>query len=245
MMPEKYRRYRRYNFRHKETITTVLTESGEYFEVAKEAMLEARKRIEEFIKKDPFFYSTLEPYDCKGHIVERMCRASKLAGVGPMAAVAGTIAGYAVERMVEEGASFAVVDNGGDIAMYIDEPLTIGVYAGGEKSIAFRIEPEDKVKAVCTSSGRIGPSISFGDADAATVFGYDASFADAFATALGNAIKAHYGKQEIQKALESFWEKAKRYVTAAVVIKDGVVAMAGEVPEIAAARIDADLITRG
>jgi len=238
-------RYRKYHFRHKETITTVLAESDEYFEVAKKAMLEARKKIEDFIKRDPFFYSTLEPYDCQGKIVERMCRASKLAGVGPMAAVAGTIAGYAVERMVEEGASFAVVDNGGDIAMYIDEPLTIGVYAGSKKSIAFIIEPEDRIKAVCTSSGRIGPSISFGDADAATIFGYDASVADAFATALGNAIKAHYGKQEIEEALESFWENARRYVTAAVVIKDGIVAMAGRVPEIVAARIGADLITRG
>ncbi len=238
-------RYRRYRFRHRETVATVLAESDEHFEVAKKAMLEARKRIEDFIKRDPFFYSTLEPYDCQGEIVERMCRASKLAGVGPMAAVAGTIAEYAVERMVEEGASFAVVDNGGDIAMRIDEPLTIGVYAGSEKSIAFRVYPEDGIKAVCTSSGRIGPSISFGDADAATVFGYDASVADAFATALGNVIRTDYGKQEIEEALESFWEGARRYVTAAVVIKDGVIAMAGDVPELAAARIDVDLITKG
>ncbi len=238
-------RYRRYHFRHRETITTVLAEGDEYFEVAKKAMLEARKRIEDFIKRDPFFYSTLEPYDCEGEVVGRMCEASKLAGVGPMAAVAGTIAGYAVERMVEEGASFAVVDNGGDIAMYIDEPLTIGVYAGKEKSIAFRIEPEDRIKSVCTSSGRIGPSISFGDTDAATVFGYDASVADAFATALGNAIKGHYGKEEIEEALKTFWENAREHLTAAVVIKDGVVALAGEVPEVVAAKIDADLITRG
>lgn len=238
-------RYRRYHFRHRETITTVLAESHEHFEVAKKAMLEARKRIEDFIKRDPFFYSTLDPYDCEGEVVGRMCKASKLAGVGPMAAVAGTIAGYAVERMVDEGASFAVVDNGGDIAMYIDEPLTIGVYAGSEKSIAFRIEPEDRIKAVCTSSGRIGPSISFGDADAATVFGYDASVADAFATALGNAIKANYGRQEIQEALEAFWSSARKHVTAALVIKDGIMAVAGDIPEIVAARIDADLITRG
>ena len=238
-------KYRRYHFRHKETIATVLAETDAYFQVAKNAMLEARRRIEEYIKKDPFFYSTLEPYDCKGRVVERMCKASKLAGVGPMAAVAGTIAGYGVERMVEEGASFAVIDNGGDIAMYIDEPLIIGVYAGSEKSIAFRIEPEDRIKAVCTSSGRIGPSISFGDADAATVFGYDASVADAFATALGNAIKAHYGKREIEEALETFWENARKYVTAAVVIKGGVMVMAGDVPEMTAARIDVGLITKG
>jgi len=238
-------KYKRYYFRHKETITTILVESDRYFEVAKKAMLEARKRIEEFIKRDPFFYSTFEPYDCKGEIVERMCRASKLAGVGPMAAVAGTIAVFAVERMVEKGASFAIVDNGGDIAMYIDEPVTIGVYAGSEKSIAFRIEPEDRIKAVCTSSGRIGPSISFGDADAATVFGYDVSVADAFATALGNTIKENYGKREIEEALKSFWENARRHVTAAVVIKDGAIAMVGDVPEIVAARIDVDLITKG
>jgi ApbE superfamily uncharacterized protein (UPF0280 family) len=53
--------------------------------------------------------------------------------------------------------------------------------------------------AVCTSSGTVGPSLSFGKADAAVVVSYDACLADACATRLGNEIKS---ARDIEKALE-------------------------------------------
>ncbi len=237
-------KYKRYNFQHKETITTVFAEDPELFIVAADAMMEAREEIENYIKNDPYLLSTLTPYHCEGKLIGEMSRASLLAGVGPMASVAGCIAGYAVDRMVERGASFAVVDNGGDIAMSIDEPIIVGVYTGHESSMAFRIEPKSGIRAVCTSSGRIGHSFSFGDADAATVFGEDPCTADAFATALGNEI-GDFGKEEIKKTLRNFWEGNKDHVIACTVVRDDVIGLAGKVPEMVAADMDMDLISKG
>ena len=234
---------KRFRFKHKETAVTILTDNERYYEIAVQAIMEARREIEETIERDPLFAITLEPMDCVGRIVGRMCEASKLAGVGPMAAVAGAIAQYAVERMVEEGASFAVVDNGGDIAMFLDRPITVGIFTY-KNTLSFKIE-EKGFYAVCTSSGTIGHSISFGFADAATVFARDACIADAFATALGNIIKDEFKKNDIELALKDFWDKAKDHLEGAVVIKDDVFAFAGNVPKIVKSNVKPELITMG
>ena len=231
-------RVRRYRFRFKETIATILAESDDAFKKAVELMLYAREKIEEKIRLDPFFLVTYSPYDCSEEIVERMCKASKLAGVGPMAAVAGTIAGYAVEKIEED---FIVVDNGGDIALRTDRKILVGIYP---TDLAFEIEPVDFL-AVCTSSGKIGHSVSFGYADAATVIAKDASIADAFATALGNVVGKDDGKAEIEEKLEEFWRKAKNYVEGLLVVKDDIVAFAGEIPKLTRAKINPDVITKG
>ena len=236
-------RYRRFKFRYKETIVTILAEEERYYDVAVEAIIEARKEIEEAIKMDPQFQITLEPMDCDGNVIGRMCRASKLANVGPMATVAGVIAQYAVERMVESGANFAVVDNGGDIAMFLDRPVTVGIFTY-DLTLGMRIEHEG-FYAVCTSSGTIGHSISFGFADASTIFAEDACVADAFATALGNMIREDFGKEEIERVLESFYAKAKRWVDGALVIKGKVIGMVGRIPKLVKADVKPELITRG
>jgi hypothetical protein len=43
---------------------------------------------------------------------------------------------------------------------------------------------------ICTSSGTVGPSISFGKADAVTIVSSSATFADAAASCIGNMIKS-------------------------------------------------------
>jgi len=235
--------YRRFRFKHKETSVTVLAEDERFFKIAIEAILEARREIEAKIREDPLFLTALDPYDCSGYITGRMCMASRLAGVGPMASVAGVIAQHAVERMVDAGASFAVVDNGGDIAMFLDRPITVGVFTYSTV-ISFRV----KVKgfyAVCTSSGTIGHSLSFGFADAATIFARDACIADAFATALCNTIKEDFDYQKIREALNDFWNKNGKYIDGVLVIKENLIGFAGDVPEIVRARVNPDLITRG
>ncbi|ADB57359.1 UPF0280 family protein [Archaeoglobus profundus] len=235
--------YKRFKFQHKETIVTVLLDDDSYYDIVVEAILTARKAIESMIKRDPLFQVTLEPYDCDGFIVGRMCQASKIAGVGPMASVAGVIAQYAVERAVEEGAKFVVVDNGGDIAMYLDRPIRVGVFTYSQK-LCFEIDQKG-FYAVCTSSGTIGHSISFGFADACTIFARDACVADAFATALCNEIKEGFGREEIEKTLRLFWEKAKEHILGAVVVKGDVVGFAGNVPKIVKGVVKPDLITKG
>lgn len=234
---------KRFKFRHKETIVTILLDDERYYDVVVEAILEARKAIESKIREDPLFHLTLEPYDCEGFIVERMCEASKIAKVGPMASVAGVIAQYAVEKAVEKGADFVVVDNGGDIAMYLNRPIKIGVFTYSQ-NLCFEIDKKG-FYAVCTSSGTIGHSISFGFADACTIFARDACIADAFATSLCNRIKENFGKEEIESVLNDFWNSAKDFIDGALVIKGDVIGMVGKIPRISKGLIKADLITRG
>lgn len=115
----------------KETIVTVIADEACH-PACLAAIRRARADLELFIARDPFFQSTLEPYDCPANapaIVRRMCVATAQVNVGPMAAVAGTIAEAAVDAMARAGATYALVDNGGDIALLNDEVVTIGIYA--------------------------------------------------------------------------------------------------------------------
>jgi ApbE superfamily uncharacterized protein (UPF0280 family) len=179
-------------FQLKQTIVTIVADACVHIENAKEAIRTHRRDLERFIALNPFFRFALEPLDqyvgVPPEIVRRMLEASSAANVGPMAAVAGVIADLAVEAMVAAGASYAIVDNGGDIALSTDREVTVGIYAGEAafKDVAFRIRPTPFL-GVCTSSATVGPSISFGTADVACVVAEKACLADATASALGNS----------------------------------------------------------
>jgi hypothetical protein len=51
------------------------------------------------------------------------------------------------------------------------------------------VPPQEKILGICTSSATVGPSISFGIADAVTIFSYDVALADAWATSVCNLIR--------------------------------------------------------
>ncbi|MGA2918609.1 UPF0280 family protein [Methanoregula sp.] len=181
-------------FRFRETIATILADDPAHVAAAKAGILAARQELEAYIARDPFFASTFDPYtpDSDDRVIVRMADASLKAGVGPMAAVAGAIAWAGVEAMQEVGASFGVIDNGGDIALLCDRPVRVGVHAGEaalSDRIAFVVPPQDRILGICTSSATVGPSISFGIADAVTIFSRNVALADAWATAVCNAIR--------------------------------------------------------
>jgi ApbE superfamily uncharacterized protein (UPF0280 family) len=181
-------------FIFRETIATILADKPGHISAAKSGMIEARQVLEAHIARDPFFLSTFDPYmpDSDEQIVLRMARATQKAGVGPMAAVAGAIAWAGVEAMMESGAVFGVIDNGGDIALISDRPVRIGVHAGEavlSNRIAYVVPPQEGILGICTSSATVGPSVSFGCADAVTVFSCDVALADAWATSVCNQIR--------------------------------------------------------
>ncbi len=185
----------REHFELKETAVTIVADERHVHE-AKRSIFESRKVLEKYIAEDPFFRSTLEPYQ-EGQdtplLIKRMCDAARAANVGPMASVAGAVAEAAVNAMVSAGATHALVDNGGDIAMILDRDVDIGIYAGSSRfsELAFHFEPVDHVIGICTSSASVGPSISFGIADAAVVVSDDVPLADACATMLGNIVTSN------------------------------------------------------
>ena len=185
----------------KETSAWITADDRKYIEIAKQQLKEHRKELERFIRWHPFFLVTLEPYvphveDREGkkipEVVRRMIEASSRFGIGPMSAVAGTLAELAVEAMHDAGATHAMVDNGGDVALINDREVLVGIYAGNSpfsNRIALRIKPSSSLIGICTSSGTVGHSINFGYADAATVLSDSAALSDAAATALSNSVK--------------------------------------------------------
>lgn len=232
---------KRFRFAYKETITTILAENEDYYEVAVKAILEARSEIEKYAILNPYFLISYEPIECNAKgIVKKMCDSAKIAGVGPMASVAGAIAQFAVDKMIEAGAKIAVVDNGGDIAIFTDRELRVGIFP---TNIALLIPAGEKI-ALCTSSGKIGPSVSFGYADAATVIADDACLADALATALGNAV-GDFKKEKLEKVVGEFYSKYRSFLRGIIVVKDDLVVFSGNIPKIVTARIDENLITKG
>ena len=88
-----------------------------------------------------------------------------------MAAVAGVLADLAVKDMLHAGCEVAVVENGGEVSAVSNMPIDVALAAGDaplSKRFGFRLT--DFPAGVATSSGRFSHALSFGDAEAATVF---------------------------------------------------------------------------
>jgi ApbE superfamily uncharacterized protein (UPF0280 family) len=133
-------------FRFRETIAIILADDPAYSAAAKRGMIEARQVIEGYIQRDPFFKATFDPYtpDSDEWVIITMCDATRRAGVGPTAAVAGTIAWEGLLAMKDAGADFGVIDNGGDIALTSDRAIKVGIHAGEaplSNRIAFVVPP--------------------------------------------------------------------------------------------------------
>ncbi|MGM0771396.1 MAG: UPF0280 family protein [Halobacteriota archaeon] len=234
------------HFQLKETIVTIVGDERSHINAAKDAIALHRAKLESYILRDPYFRITLEPHKCSDdapEIVKRLVKAGNTMGIGPMSAVAGTISSLAVEAMVEAGASYAIVDNGGDIAIINDRDVIIGIYAGNSpiKDIGIVIEPSSGIRGICTSSGTVGPSISFGMADAAVIFSDDVSLADSAATALSNA--TGIGKGAVEKAFDLV--KAIPGIDGALLVQGEYMGMWGDVPKISRADVRYECITKG
>lgn len=107
-----------------------------------------------------------------------------------MAAVAGAYA-ETVGRELVKASREVIVENGGDIFLASRKKRRVGVFAGASPfsgKLAVEIEPTRTPLGICTSSGTVGPSLSFGRADAAMIVAVSAALADAAASAAGNAV---------------------------------------------------------
>lgn len=171
-------------------------------DLALNILLEARKAIESWIEKHPEFLNSYKPLDMPEKcpkIVAEMYRAGKIAGVGPMASVAGAISEFVGKKLLEH-ASEVIVENGGDIFAFTKKERKALVFAGKSpfsEKLAVKI-PLKKRVGICTSSGTVGPSMSFGKADAVVVVAENTAVADAAATSLGNLIR---DRKDFEKAI--------------------------------------------
>jgi len=167
-------------------------------------VMKYRRQIEAYIEMNPEFQRSLIPLKDDPYapeIIREMIRTSQLAQVGPMAAVAGAIAEFVSKDLLPISKEI-IVENGGDIYLATSRERTIGIFAGDSPlslKVGIVISPEDSPLGVCTSSGTVGPSLSFGKADAVCILSKSATLADAAATAVGNIVKE---KKDIELGLE-------------------------------------------
>jgi ApbE superfamily uncharacterized protein (UPF0280 family) len=168
---------------------------GPFEPLARELVLHSRWEIEGYIERFPAFARTLLPWPLENEpappLVREMMAAGRAAGVGPMAAVAGAIAA-AVGRGLQSASPEVVVENGGDVFLSLNGDAVVGIAAGASPlslMVGIRLQRNAFPMAVCTSSGSVGHSLSFGRADAVTVVAPDCALADAAATAIGNRVR--------------------------------------------------------
>ncbi len=170
----------------------------------RDSVLKYRHQLETYIVMNPEFQKSQLPLKGDPYapdIVREMIRTSQLAQVGPMAAVAGAMAEWVSKDLLRVSKE-VIVENGGDIYLATSRSRIIGIYAGDSPlslKIGIVIEPEKTPLGICTSSGTVGPSLSFGKANAVCMLAKSCALADAAATAVGNVVKE---KKDIESGLE-------------------------------------------
>jgi ApbE superfamily uncharacterized protein (UPF0280 family) len=185
------------------------------------AVVKVRTEIEGYIRQQPLFLTSLVPLPFDSHApasVQAMLSAALIAGVGPMAAVAGVVAEEVGRTLLAQGIAEVIVENGGDLFIARTQPSLIAIYAGESRlsgKLGIRLRPEQMPCGLCCSSGTVGHSLSFGVADAAAVLAPTAALADAAATRIGNAV-ASRDSRSVSRAVEL--AKSIAGITGAVVI---------------------------
>ena len=133
--------------------------------------------------------------------------------VTPMAAVAGSVAQALIPCLTQDGVHKAYVNNGGDIALYVQEGQSwrLGMVSDIQQAMhadvrselisdgSFVIQHDMPVRGVATSGWR-GRSFSLGIADSVTVLAATAAQADVAATLIANAVNIHHPSVQRQAA---------------------------------------------
>jgi len=171
---------------------------------ALQSLIKHRNSLETYIRDHPDFRTSLLPLpedDLAPPIVRHMLRYAKSCGVGPMASVAGGVSEFVGHDLLLQTDNI-IIENGGDIFLKSNDKLTVSVYAG-ESALSYKVnfivKPEETPLGICTSSATVGPSLSFGKADAVCVISQSATLADAAASAIGNRVTS---KNDIKSAMD-------------------------------------------
>ena len=209
----------------RETDLQILTNKPVPKEFIEERIRQYRWDIENYITKDRRFLVALKPIVVEltaAPIIRAMADAGKVANVGPMATVAGAIAEYIGRDLLKAGYKDVIIENGGDIFLKSRKSRAIGIYAGKSKlwnKLKIKIKPKDTPIGICTSSGTIGHSLSFGYADSVIILSKNTALADAVATAIGNLVQS---KKDLQRAID-FARAIKGILGVVIIIKNNMI----------------------
>ncbi|MFW6181131.1 MAG: UPF0280 family protein [Spirochaetota bacterium] len=201
---------------------------------ARRAVACCYNQLDAVISRWPAFRDALSPPPPPGWIgggelplAEEMLDACSPAGVGPMSAVAGAVAEW-VGRTLLARTPQVIVENGGDLFVATRRQRVMLVYAGEDSPfrdrVRVRLPASPAGLGVCTSSGKVGHSRSYGRTDAALVMARSAAVADAFATALGNMVQ---GEQDLEGA--AAYARSREQLLGGIIIIGRRIALWGEV----------------
>lgn len=197
-----------------------------------------RSDLKKYISRNQDFLLTIEPLKLKDEslplIIKTMNKSSTIADVGPMACVAGAISELSLNYLIENDSKNSIIENGGDIALVNSKTTLCGIYSNNKilgNDIAFEIKPQKNPLGICTSSGKIGHSISFGTSDSVTVISKSASLADGLATRIANDVVGQTSEDKVANALETS-ENFKEYIHGVLIISDDNIGTIGKLPKI-------------
>lgn len=183
-----------YEVLYKETSLLVKTEK-DFSKKILRYIIEVRKPIENYIKTHPEFKTSLKPIlpnSSMPQIVKKMCETTLRLNIGPMASIAGTVSEYVGKKLLNFTKN-VIIENGGDIFCNLLRPIKVGIYSGTNSifsnKLAILVKLTNQNLGICTSSGTLGHSLSFGKSDAVVIISSSAMFSDALATATGNLVK--------------------------------------------------------
>ncbi|MGE5295970.1 MAG: UPF0280 family protein [Solirubrobacterales bacterium] len=220
--------YRTFTYRE-----AVLRISCSHFDVVASEIVRQRHILEEYIRRHPEFQHSLVPISTHPdapEIARHMAWAAAQVGVGPMAAVAGAMAQWAAKAALAAGAQEAIIDNGGDVYLKAVEPVIIQLGTGTSKladRLAFQVEPQDTPLSICSSSSKMGHSMSLGRCDLATVVAKDAALADAAATQAADLVVT---PADIDATLERLMKI--RDILGVLLVKDDRIGLIGKLPRL-------------
>ena len=204
----------------------------------KNYILKLRKELEHHIAKNKDFQLSLEPVspgeENLSEIIKSMYTASSYCDVGPMACVAGCISEMSLDYLISKKSEYSIVENGGDIAIINSKQAVCGIYSNNPilgNKIGFKLKARKTPLGICTSSGKIGHSISFGQSDSVTVLSKKASIADGLATRIANEVVGQNSEDKVSNALEAS-ENYKELFDGVLIISQDNVGTVGKLPKI-------------
>jgi uncharacterized protein len=218
----------------KETDLWIGVDNGSYSPYMRDEVLEIiirlRTLMDAYLVIDPKYKESLVPYEPQTpapsifHDMSRVCHRTD---IGPMSAVAGAVAKHvALELKKKYPCEEIIVENGGDIYAEAKVDMDIAVFAGHSplsEKVGLHIPSSAFPLGICTSSGTVGPSLSFGKADAAMIVCKDVLLADSYATAVANRVKAI---DDIPSVID--YASSRYDILGAIVIKDDKMAVCGD-----------------
>jgi len=189
-----------------------------------------RDAMDAYLLQDARYAFALSPCDAQEYapqLAKKMSECSRQAGVGPMAAVAGAFAVHIAHKLINRfEINEIIVENGGDIYASIKNDIDVAVFAGESplsEKIGLHIEAKESPLGICTSSGTIGPSLSFGKANAVMIVCTDTLLADCYATAFANRIQT---TADIHPTLEMI--AGIKDILSALIVKDAQMGVIGK-----------------